>query len=85
MMKVITREAAMAAGLKRFFTGEPCKHGHVDERYVNYSGCVACHVVRARASRRQSKPRAETARGVARAVSDGFIKAPTRARLMAGR
>jgi hypothetical protein len=28
----IGRDEAKALGLKRFFTGKPCKHGHVAER-----------------------------------------------------
>jgi hypothetical protein len=39
---IITRDGARALGLKRFFTGEPCKHGHVVERYVRGGGCVEC-------------------------------------------
>lgn len=39
----ITREAAHAAGLTRYFTGKPCNHGHVVERYVAEPGsCVEC-------------------------------------------
>ena len=41
--RVITRAAARAAGLPRYFTGKPCKHGHVVERYVAEPGsCVEC-------------------------------------------
>jgi hypothetical protein len=31
---IITRADAKARGLKRYFTGKPCKHGHVAERYL---------------------------------------------------
>lgn len=41
-MEIITREAAIAAGLKRYFTGKPCKNGHVCERYVSTRICVSC-------------------------------------------
>lgn len=30
------------AGLTRYFTGEPCKHGHVAERMVSTATCVVC-------------------------------------------
>ena len=33
-MEIISREEAVAKGLKRFFTGVPCKLGHVCERYT---------------------------------------------------
>jgi 5-methylcytosine-specific restriction endonuclease McrA len=39
---VISREEARAAGLKRFFTGEPCPRGHIAERYVLKGRCVVC-------------------------------------------
>lgn len=37
-----TRAAARAAGLKKYFTGVPCKHGHVAERWVSKRTCVKC-------------------------------------------
>jgi hypothetical protein len=46
--KIITRKEAIALGLKRFFTGEPCKHGHVCERRVCDVKCVECHSERLR-------------------------------------
>jgi hypothetical protein len=36
------REQAMALGLKRYFTGKPCKHGHIAERYVSSGMCLEC-------------------------------------------
>lgn len=42
-MEIITREEARAKGLKRFFTGMPCKNGHIAERYVaSKTVCVQC-------------------------------------------
>lgn len=37
------KTAASAAGLKRFFTGAPCRAGHVAERLVSNGMCVVCH------------------------------------------
>lgn|SRR5208282_2812069 len=34
--------AAKANGERFFFTGKPCKHGHVANRYVHKGGCVIC-------------------------------------------
>lgn len=39
---VISRAEARAAGLKRYFTGEPCKRGHVEECSVSNALCLAC-------------------------------------------
>ncbi len=44
-MELISREEARSKGLKRFYTGEPCKHGHIDERYVSTGYCAECHRV----------------------------------------
>lgn len=41
-MKKISRKDAKAAGLKRYYTGKPCLHGHVCERYVSSNGCSLC-------------------------------------------
>lgn len=39
---IISRKAAFEMGLRRFYTGIPCKHGHVAERFVVNGGCTAC-------------------------------------------
>lgn len=40
--EIVSRAEAKAQGLKRYFTGKPCKHGHVDERYVSSGKCAPC-------------------------------------------
>lgn len=42
MTAVVARSVAKEAGLKRYFTGEPCLKGHVAERFVQGSCCVEC-------------------------------------------
>ncbi len=41
-----TKEEALALGVRRFFTGEPCQNGHVAERHIGPNGkgalCVDC-------------------------------------------
>ncbi len=39
---IITRAEAKALGLKRFFPDEPCKNGHVCERWMGDGKCVEC-------------------------------------------
>jgi hypothetical protein len=46
---LITRSEAKAAGLTKYFTGKPCKRGHICERYMN-GGCSECSHARGRAS-----------------------------------
>ena len=40
--KIISRKEAKAQGLTRYFTGEPCKHGHVAERMTSSGACHTC-------------------------------------------
>lgn len=47
-MELITRDEAIARGLKRFFTGKPCKHGHITERFVKGWLCYGCSDARAK-------------------------------------
>src|SRR5262245_39952947 len=42
-MDVISRGAAKAAGRVRYFTGRPCKWGHIAERIVSSGRCVECN------------------------------------------
>ena len=58
-MEIITRKEAMARGLIRYFTGKPCKYGHVAERQTSSNGCFEC--VRER-NKKPTKRRAEAYR-----------------------
>ena len=42
MRKVISRKEAIAKGMNRYFTGKPCKNGHISERSVIDCACVPC-------------------------------------------
>jgi hypothetical protein len=39
---VISRATAKARGYKRYYTGEPCVHGHLSERNVSGQVCLEC-------------------------------------------
>ena len=39
---MITRQDAISQGLARYFTGKPCKHGHIAERYTGNKTCCVC-------------------------------------------
>lgn len=39
---IISRERAKSLGMKTYFTGVPCRHGHISERYVSICKCVQC-------------------------------------------
>lgn len=38
----VSRSAARAERLARYFTGEPCKYGHIDQRYTSSTMCLSC-------------------------------------------
>lgn len=52
-MKIISKEEALGQGLKKFYTGEKCSHGHVSERYIS-GGCVECARSTAKARREEN-------------------------------
>lgn len=39
---IITRAEAKRLGLKRYFTGNPCPHGHIAERWTSSGACYEC-------------------------------------------
>lgn len=45
---LLSLEQARISGLPRYFTGKPCKHGHIAERCTKYSRCLECEVGRNR-------------------------------------
>lgn len=56
-MEVISRKDARDAGLKRFFTGNPCLHGHVVERKTSDGSCVECNRVKwTKGNQKRRKP-----------------------------
>jgi len=42
-MKIISREDARLVGAIRYFTGKPCKHNHIAERFTARGQCVECN------------------------------------------
>ena len=44
-----TRKQAAVAGRKKYYTGKPCTHGHVKQRYVASGICSGCNTMRSTA------------------------------------
>lgn len=42
LMPYLSRQAAIAGHLPKYFTGQPCKHGHIAQRYTQSSSCMDC-------------------------------------------
>ena len=62
-----TRSEARAAGSKLYYTGKPCKHGHVAPREVKGT-CIECRKVEWAAAndRRKGQPKSEAAKEAGR-------------------
>jgi hypothetical protein len=41
-MKVISKKEAESLGLRKYYTGIPCKRGHLSERFIGNGGCCQC-------------------------------------------
>lgn len=46
MPEIISRSDAVKAGLRFYFTGKPCKHGHISERHIASYNCAECESLR---------------------------------------
>jgi 5-methylcytosine-specific restriction endonuclease McrA len=53
--EIISRADALAQGLANYFTGKPCRHGHVSDRITKNATCRVCH--RARTNRYKTPER----------------------------
>lgn len=52
-MKIVSQHDAKALGLRHYFTGRPCKHGHTAPRFVLRGQCLECN--RLNAAKRTAK------------------------------
>ncbi len=77
-MNIIKRKAALGAGLPRYFTGKPCKNGHIDERDAASGRCISC--IRELAADSYSRNRSAILDGIRkRRVEDNDYAAKARA------
>lgn len=44
-MEIISLEEAREKGIKRYFTGNPCKNGHIAERVTHNNHCTVCNKI----------------------------------------
>lgn len=44
-MKLVSRKEAKEMGLPHYYTGTPCKHGHVSKRRTSNATCFECHLL----------------------------------------
>ncbi|RWZ87313.1 MAG: hypothetical protein EO766_12370 [Hydrotalea sp. AMD] len=56
-MDIISRKEAREQGLIRYFTGVPCKHGHMSEKLTSSATCLECIRLDSAKSRKEDWPR----------------------------
>lgn len=70
---VISRKNAEKLGLYKYFTGEPCKRGHVEFRYTNNTTCYGCvttdEYVAAQSARAKAKYWEDPAAAIAKSIA----------------
>jgi hypothetical protein len=54
-MNIVSRQYAIANNLPRYFTGELCVNGHIEERYTQKTTCVECERIRKKRAREKRK------------------------------
>lgn len=54
-LAIVTRAEAKEKGLKRYFTGAACKHGHVSERATSNATCLDCDDIKKKEWQRQNR------------------------------
>lgn len=53
MKRLSERDKAISAGELRYFTGRPCKRGHISERLVSNHACIECSSVMNKKNRKK--------------------------------
>ena len=72
-MRILTRRQAREEGLRKYFTGIPCKRGHVAIRYTMNGSCYACTLANQfKMSRRQDQRHTMVRRAEYRAKAKGL-------------
>lgn len=61
-MDKMARKDAAAAGIGQYFTGKPCKYGHVTYRYTQSGACAECVSIAAATSRQVARDAAPRVR-----------------------
>ena len=57
MITLVTAKEALQLGEKYYFTGNPCKNGHISKRLVSGRQCTECAIINATAWRKENPER----------------------------
>lgn len=74
-MNIISKKEAKEQNLKFFFTGKPCKRGHITERYLSGGHCVECAIAKSAAWRAANPDKAKSTAAKYRKENSEKIKA----------
>lgn len=74
MPELCSRTRAMVRGLDRYFTGKPCKHGHVAERRTSNHVCLECDDIRIRSKPRQHDRVGRVCKGCGTPIDHLYLK-----------
>lgn len=80
MREVISRHDALLLGLSRYYTGHPCKRGHLDERTASGRVCVSCFTTWRRAQRKQSDAASYARHRIVRLAAQALWRKANKAR-----
>ena len=78
-MQIITRQEAIAQGLRRYFTGKPCKRGHIAERKRSDGNCLTCLAAHKKAYREANPDKVAAGQKVWRTANREKVAARTKA------
>lgn len=59
-MKIVEYQEAKELGLRHYFTGMPCRKGHLTVRFTSSRQCKECQYIRSRAYRRSKRGRLQS-------------------------
>jgi hypothetical protein len=69
ILAIVSRAKAREQRIPRYFTGNPCKHGHLSERLTSTANCVECLGIRNRLPETKAAIAACAARPAAKSAS----------------
>lgn len=86
MVEIMTRKEAKEKNLKRYFTGEPCKYGHISERVITTKNCIECEKIRLKIYREKPENKAKMSAASKRFYEKNREKvlAKSKARILTG-
>ena len=78
-MKIISRKEAIEQGLKNYFTGKPCKYGHISERRTRNGSCAECEKAYKAAWRKANPEKVKASAATWQKANPEKVKATTTA------